>query len=166
MLEQCCNHPKQFRNNAATLCCAKNLRCESSRVTSTLLVHFVSEWRNRWFPYHPHCQLLCCPILKTELTTANTPPSKSSGPWIRWKNGCQPPIRFFWVFPYRIKHLHLTFSVAVRSSLAHFQWLFSDCLTGSVMVSSYIWLPDKTSWVAGGQAIFEWKYMFFQLFQQ
>ena len=57
-------------------------------------------------------------------------------------------------------------SVAVRSSLAHFQWLFSDCLTGSVMVSSYIWLPDKTSWVAGGQAIFEWKYMFFNFFQQ
>ena len=34
MLEQCCNHSKQCRNNVATLCCAKNRRCESSRVTS------------------------------------------------------------------------------------------------------------------------------------
>ena len=34
MLEQCCNHSKQCRNNVATLCCAKNCRCESSRVTS------------------------------------------------------------------------------------------------------------------------------------
>ena len=36
MLEQCCNHSKQCRNNVATLCCAKNRRCESSRVTSPL----------------------------------------------------------------------------------------------------------------------------------
>ena len=34
MLEQCCNYSKQCRNNVATLCCAKNRRCESSRVTS------------------------------------------------------------------------------------------------------------------------------------
>ena len=34
MLEQCCNHSKQCRNNVATLCCTKNRRCESSRVTS------------------------------------------------------------------------------------------------------------------------------------
>ena len=34
MLEQCSNHSKQCRNNVATLCCAKNRRCESSRVTS------------------------------------------------------------------------------------------------------------------------------------
>ena len=34
MLEQCCNHSKQCRNNVATLCCARNRRCESSRVTS------------------------------------------------------------------------------------------------------------------------------------
>ena len=33
MLEQCCNHSKQCRNNVATLCCVKNRRCESSRVT-------------------------------------------------------------------------------------------------------------------------------------
>ena len=32
MLEQCCNHSKRCRNNAATLCCPKNRRCESSRV--------------------------------------------------------------------------------------------------------------------------------------
>ena len=36
MLEQCCNHSKQCRNNVATLCCAKNRHCESSRVTSPL----------------------------------------------------------------------------------------------------------------------------------
>ena len=34
MLEQCCNYSEQCRNNVATLCCAKNRRCESSRVTS------------------------------------------------------------------------------------------------------------------------------------
>ena len=34
ILEQRCNHSKQCRNNDATLCCAKNHRCESSRVTS------------------------------------------------------------------------------------------------------------------------------------
>ena len=34
MLEQCCNHSKQCRNNVAMLCCAKNRRCESSLVTS------------------------------------------------------------------------------------------------------------------------------------
>ena len=33
MLEQCCNHSKQCRNNVETLCYAKNRRCESSRVT-------------------------------------------------------------------------------------------------------------------------------------
>ena len=35
MLEQCCNHSKQCRNNVATLCCAKNHRCKSSCVTSS-----------------------------------------------------------------------------------------------------------------------------------
>ena len=36
MLQQCCNHSKQCRNNVVTLCCAENRRCESSRVTSPL----------------------------------------------------------------------------------------------------------------------------------
>ena len=36
MLEQCCNHSKQCRNNVVTLYCAENRRCESSRVTSPL----------------------------------------------------------------------------------------------------------------------------------
>ena len=35
MLEQCCNYSKQCHNNVATLCCAKNRRCESSRETPT-----------------------------------------------------------------------------------------------------------------------------------
>ena len=30
----CCSHSKQCRNNGQTRCCAKNRRCESSRVTS------------------------------------------------------------------------------------------------------------------------------------
>ena len=35
MLEKCYNnHSKQCRNNVVMLCCAKNRRCESSRVTS------------------------------------------------------------------------------------------------------------------------------------
>ena len=35
MLEQCFNYSKQCRNNVdTTLCCDKNRRCESSRVTS------------------------------------------------------------------------------------------------------------------------------------
>ena len=38
MLKQCCNHSKQCRNNVATLCCVKNRRCESSRVTSPLAI--------------------------------------------------------------------------------------------------------------------------------
>ena len=38
MLEQYCDYSKQCRNNVATLCCAKNRRCESSRVTSPLVV--------------------------------------------------------------------------------------------------------------------------------
>ena len=40
-LEQCCNHLKQCRNNVATLCCAKNRRCESSRATSPSKVFYV-----------------------------------------------------------------------------------------------------------------------------
>ena len=35
----CCNHSKQRLNNVATLCCAKNRRCESSRVTSSVMAH-------------------------------------------------------------------------------------------------------------------------------
>ena len=34
MLEQCWNYSKQYRNNIVKLCCAKNRRCESFRVTS------------------------------------------------------------------------------------------------------------------------------------
>ena len=40
MLEQCCNYSKQCRNNVATLCCAKNRCCGSSRVTSPLSKFF------------------------------------------------------------------------------------------------------------------------------
>ena len=31
MLEQCCNHWKQCRNNVATLCCTKNRRCVDTK---------------------------------------------------------------------------------------------------------------------------------------
>ena len=37
MLEQCCNCSKQRRNNIVMLCCAKNRRCESFRVTPPLI---------------------------------------------------------------------------------------------------------------------------------
>ena len=40
MLEQCCNHWQQCRNNAVMLCCAKNRCCESSRVTSPYDIKF------------------------------------------------------------------------------------------------------------------------------
>ena len=50
MLEQCRNYTKQCRNNVTTLCCAKNRRCESSRVTSPYNVKRPSNtlllWRN------------------------------------------------------------------------------------------------------------------------
>ena len=38
MLERCCNYLKQCRDNVAKLCCAKNRRCESSCVTSPLVL--------------------------------------------------------------------------------------------------------------------------------
>ena len=49
MLEQCCNHSKQCRNNVVMLCCTKHCHCESSPVTTSplkrlchgCLVHFV-----------------------------------------------------------------------------------------------------------------------------
>ena len=43
MLEQCRNHLKQCHNNVATLCCAKNRRCESSHVTSPLVNTLMME---------------------------------------------------------------------------------------------------------------------------
>ena len=50
MLEQCRNYTKQCRNNVTTLCCAKNRRCESSRVTSPYNVtrpsYTLLLWRN------------------------------------------------------------------------------------------------------------------------
>ena len=41
MLEQCCKHSKQCRNNVATLCWAKTGRCESSHVTSPLVIYLI-----------------------------------------------------------------------------------------------------------------------------
>ena len=43
MLEQCCNFSKQYRNNVAKLCYAKNRRCESSRVTSPLDLYTIRD---------------------------------------------------------------------------------------------------------------------------
>ena len=43
MLQQCCNHSKLCRNNVETLCCAKNRRYESSRVTSLWFSCFSSN---------------------------------------------------------------------------------------------------------------------------
>ena len=46
MLEQCCNHSKQCRKNVAKLCCAKNRRCESSRVTAPLVWNVIRSSTN------------------------------------------------------------------------------------------------------------------------
>ena len=51
MLEQCCNYSKQCRNNVAKLCCVKNRRCESSRVTLPL------ESKALWCCYRILCPL-------------------------------------------------------------------------------------------------------------
>ena len=40
-LKQCCKHSKQCHNNVATLCWAKNHCCESSRVTSPLVIYLI-----------------------------------------------------------------------------------------------------------------------------
>ena len=49
MLEQCCKHSKQHRNNVVMPCCAKNRRCESSRVTSPLLTEAKLRLRRTLF---------------------------------------------------------------------------------------------------------------------
>ena len=41
MLEQCCGHSKQCRNNIATLCWAKNHHCESSHVTLPMVIYLI-----------------------------------------------------------------------------------------------------------------------------
>ena len=55
LLERCCNYSKQCRNNVVTLCCAKNCRCESSRVTSPLGISFV--FMNLYASRKPTCYL-------------------------------------------------------------------------------------------------------------
>ena len=52
MLEQCCIYSKQCRNNVAMLCCAKNRRCTSSRVTSPLFA-FESLVKDVWDEHTP-----------------------------------------------------------------------------------------------------------------
>ena len=51
ILAHCCNHSKQCRNNVVMLCCAKNRRFESFRVTSPLKrqtsFNFLVLWRKR-----------------------------------------------------------------------------------------------------------------------
>ena len=47
MLEKCCNHSKQCRNNVEMICCVENRRYKSSRVTSTL--YCASMIRNQRF---------------------------------------------------------------------------------------------------------------------
>ena len=53
--------------------------------------------------------------------------------------GWMPPLRFFWVFSWRIKHQHLMFSVAVRSSLARIlsqvQWWSVSMVTRYDVIS-------------------------------
>ena len=44
MLEQCCNHSKQCRNNVTTLCCAKSRCCESPCLTSPWNVQYLPSY--------------------------------------------------------------------------------------------------------------------------
>ena len=64
-LEQRCNYSKQCRNNVATLCCAKNRRCESSRVTSPQ-----KSWEMKVLPFH--CKRLDHRVAR--MTTENGDP--------------------------------------------------------------------------------------------
>ena len=70
MLEQWWNYSNQCRNNIVTLCCANNRRCESSRVTSPVVVVDDSLLEFPRFFHLPMCSklriiehfgcLLCC----------------------------------------------------------------------------------------------------------
>ena len=64
-LEQCCHYSKQCCNNVATLCCAKNRRCESSLVTSPLV-----KTAN---PQENYIQL-ATPLLKKKIWYVAPPP--------------------------------------------------------------------------------------------
>ena len=47
ILEQCCNHSKQCRNNDATLFCTKNRPCESSLAKSPIPIGYLAaSFRN------------------------------------------------------------------------------------------------------------------------
>ena len=59
IFEQCCNHSKQCRNTVATLCDAKNRRCESSRVSSPL--RFIEDVNARQQFSFPFCRLRYSP---------------------------------------------------------------------------------------------------------
>ena len=53
MLKRCWNYSKQGRNNVVTLCCSKNRRWESSRVTSPLGISFL--FMNLYSSTKPTC---------------------------------------------------------------------------------------------------------------
>ena len=81
MLEQCCNHSKQCRNNVVTLCWAENRRCESSRVTSPLdflkvvrLVFWSGVVGPGSLALRAHCRATCS---KARLVSKSTSPSSS-----------------------------------------------------------------------------------------
>ena len=50
MLEQCCNHSKQCRNNAVMLCCAKNRCCELCNITLKVMLRDDSQ--HKCDPYY------------------------------------------------------------------------------------------------------------------
>ena len=56
MLEQCCNHSKQCRNNAVMLCCAKNRCCELCNITLKVMLRDDSQ--HKCDPYYI-CDLPC-----------------------------------------------------------------------------------------------------------
>ena len=58
IMEQCCSNSKQCRNNDATLCCAKNRRRESSRVTRLNVFCFLCvRGRSHLILCNRHCKM-------------------------------------------------------------------------------------------------------------
>ena len=57
MLEQCCNQSKQSRNNVEMMCCVKNRRCKSSRVTSHLIFWYLILLRFASILRPPHASM-------------------------------------------------------------------------------------------------------------
>ena len=77
----------------------------------------------------------------------------------KWEERVATPMRFFDIFSWTMKLQHLTFSVAVHLSLRP-----SGAFRDKSSDGPLLWLRDMTSYVAGDQAILEWKWWVFLTF--